>query len=142
MPYEAAESVSKLFKSQPGVTRTSTTVQGVRFTAGSGVKGAVVWRSSRPLMPLLRRTESRCGTKRRVRGGALFHSSKGAEDGQIHLPLAAFTDVNAEYGEIAKSLDSRMLTFVYVRLRTCTLSHCEARQRIALIVLHLLQEVG
>src|SRR6185312_16280479 len=121
MPYEAAESalgepLIQTFqiatRSNPDVDRDGTsgvghglpqTVQGVRFTAGSGVKAAVVWRSSRPLMPPLRRTESRCGTKRRVRGGALFHSSKGAEDGQIHLPLAAFTDVNAVYGEIAKS---------------------------------------
>lgn len=83
-------------------------VENVGFSAGSGVKGAVVWRSSRPLMPLLRRAEWRCGTKRRVRGRASFHSWRGAEDGQIHLPLAAFTDVNAVYGEIAKSLDSQM----------------------------------
>jgi len=39
----------------------------------SGVKGAVLWRSSRPLTPLLRPPEWSCGTKRRVRSIASFH---------------------------------------------------------------------
>src|SRR6185312_8698821 len=54
----------------------------------------------------------------------------GAIDSCIFCPpSAAFTDVNAVYGEIAKSLGSRMLTFVYVRLRTCTLSGMECRNK-------------